>query len=207
MVKKEKKKTKILAAGDIHGDTRLVKKLAKKAEKEDVDLVILSGDLTFAEQSLEGLIGPFAKAKKKVLAMPGNHEGLATIDFLAEKYSNTKNIHGYSIKLNNVGIFGAGLTEMGFHGVPDSEIFKALEKAHKPISDMKRKIMITHMHPRESKSEFSGFEGSKSVTKAIKKFKPELHIHSHIHEAEGIEEEIGKTKVVNVGRKGKVFEV
>jgi len=207
MPKKLKKKTKILAAGDVHGDTGLVKKLAKKAEKEDVDLVILSGDLTFAEESLDGLIGPFAKVKKKVLMMPGNHEGLATIDFLAEKYSNTKNIHGYSIKLDNVGIFGAGLTDMGFHGVPDSEIFKALKKAHKPIADMKRKIMITHMHPLGSKSEFSGFKGSKSVAKAIKKFQPELHIHSHIHEAEGIEEKIGKTKVVNVGRKGKIFEV
>ena len=35
MPKKLKKKTKILAAGDVHGDTGLVKKLAKKAEKED----------------------------------------------------------------------------------------------------------------------------------------------------------------------------
>ena len=59
MVKKQKnKKTKILAIGDIHGDTGLVKKLAEKAKKEDVDLIILAGDLTFAEQSTKNLIGP-----------------------------------------------------------------------------------------------------------------------------------------------------
>ena len=46
-----KKKSKILAIGDLHGDTGLVKKLAKKAKDENVDLVILTGDLTFAEQS------------------------------------------------------------------------------------------------------------------------------------------------------------
>ena len=42
---------KILAAGDIHGDSALAEKLAKKAEDENVDLVVLCGDLTYAEQS------------------------------------------------------------------------------------------------------------------------------------------------------------
>ena len=84
------KKIKILAVGDIHGDTGLVKRLAKKAEKEDVDLVILAGDLTFAERSIKNIIGPFAKAKKQVLLIPGNHESIATVDFLAEMYPNTK---------------------------------------------------------------------------------------------------------------------
>ena len=52
-----RKKSKILAVGDIHGDTGLVKRLAKKAKEEDVDLVILAGDLTFVEQSVKNLIG------------------------------------------------------------------------------------------------------------------------------------------------------
>ena len=48
-MEKPRKKIKILAVGDIHGDVGLVKKLAKKARDENVDLVILAGDLTFAE--------------------------------------------------------------------------------------------------------------------------------------------------------------
>ncbi|GAG38374.1 unnamed protein product, partial [marine sediment metagenome] len=80
---KIKNKTKILAVGDIHGDTGLVKKLAEKAKKEDVDLIILTGDLTFAERSTKNLIGPFVKAKKQVLLIHGNHESIATADFLA----------------------------------------------------------------------------------------------------------------------------
>ena len=63
------------------------------------------------------------------------------------------------------------------------------------------------MHPSPSKSEFSGFPGSKSITKAIKKFKPALLLHGHIHEAGGIEEKIGSTRVINVGRKGKIIEI
>ena len=44
---------KILAAADIHGDTGLAKKLAKRAKDEDAELVILCGDVTFFDQSSE----------------------------------------------------------------------------------------------------------------------------------------------------------
>jgi len=201
------KKTKILAVGDIHGDTGLSKRLAEKAKKEDVDLVILAGDLTWAEQSLKGIIGPFVKAKKQVLLIPGNHETVATANFLAEMYSPTKNIHGYSFVKDDLGIFGAGGADMGMHTISDSEIFNLLKKGHERIKNLKKKIMVTHMHHKGSKAEFSGFPGSKSVRKAIKEFKPDILINSHIHEAGGLEENIGKTKIINVSRKPKVFEI
>ena len=201
------KKTKILAVGDIHGDTGLSKRLAEKAKKENVDLVILAGDMTWAEQSLKGIIGPFVKAKKQVLLIPGNHETVATADFLAEMYSPTKNLHGYSFVKGDLGVFGAGGGDMGIHFIEDPEIFKLLKKGHKKVKNLKKKIMVTHMHHRGSKSEFSGFPGSKAVRKAIKEFKPNILISAHIHEAGGIEEKIGKTKVINVSKKPKIFEI
>jgi len=200
------KKTKILAIGDIHGDTGLVKRLAEKAQKEDVDVVILAGDLTFVEQSVKDLIGPFIKAKKQVLLIPGNHESVATVNFLAEMYPNTKNIHGYSIRKGNLGIFGAGGGDI-INITPDKEIFRALKQGHEKVKDSKKKIMVTHMHPRGSKAEFSGFEGSTAVKKAIKEFQPNILVNAHIHEASGIEEKIGDTKVINVSRKEKIFEI
>lgn len=201
------KKTKILAVGDIHGDTGLVKRLAEKAKKENVDLVILAGDLTFAEQSLKDLIGPFVKAKKQVLIIPGNHESIATVDFLAEMYPNTKNIHGYSFRKDDLGIFGAGSADIGINQIKDSEIFSLLKKGHESIKDLHKKIMVTHMHPRGSKAEFAGFPGSIAVRKAINEFHPDFLITAHIHEAAGLEEQMGKTKVINVSRKEKIFEI
>lgn len=202
-----KKKTKILAIGDIHGDTGLVKRLAEKAKKENVDLVILAGDLTMAEMSTENLIGPFSKVKKDVLIIPGNHESLATIDFLSQAYYEAKNLHGYSFKKNDVGFFGAGGADIGINTLKDSEILKLLIKGHSKIKDLKKKIMVTHMHPEGGKSEFSGFPGSKAITQAIKQFHPDILINAHIHEAGGIEEKIGKTRVINVSRKAKIFEI
>src|SRR3990167_8002652 len=116
-MKKTNKKTKILAIGDIHGDSRLMKKLAEQAKKENVDIVILAGDLTYAEQEFREVIKPFTDLKKQVLLIPGNHESVATNDLLAEIYSPTKSIHGYSFIKDDVGIFGAGGAPIKIHTI------------------------------------------------------------------------------------------
>ncbi len=200
------KKTKILAIGDIHGNQGLIKRLAEKAKKQNIDLVILAGDLTMFEDSTKNLIGPFTKAKKPVLIIPGNHETASTIEFITEKYPNVRNIHGGYYKKGDLGIFGAGGGDVVII-TPDKEIFYLLEKSHEKIKNSKKKIMVTHMHPAGSKSEFSGFPGSKSVREAIMKFKPDILINAHIHEAGGIEEKIQDTKVINVSKKEKIFKI
>ena len=123
MENKDKSKLRILAAGDIHGDTSAAKKLADQAERENIDLVVLSGDLTYAESSTEGIIGPFVKKGKKVILIPGNHETVATADFLAELYGAT-NLHGYSIKYKGVGLFGCGGANIGLFQLGEDEIFE-----------------------------------------------------------------------------------
>lgn len=206
--KKSSKKTKILAVGDIHGDTGLVKKLAEKAKKEHVDLVILAGDLTFAEMSTKDLIGPFVKAKKQVLLIPGNHESIATTDFLAEMYPNTKSIHGYAFKKDDIGIFGAGSGDLGIFQLKNSEIFELLKKGHSSVKNSKKKVMVTHLQPYNSIIEEIGrFRGSTGVRKAIEEFQPDIAICAHLHNTGGIEEHIGKTRVISVSRKAKIFEV
>ncbi len=199
---------KILASGDIHGDTRLAEKLAKKAEKEHVDLVILCGDLTYGEMSTKNIIGPFVKRHQKVLLIPGNHETVATADFLADLYG-VKNIHGYSVKYKNIGIFGAGGANIGVHQLTEKEIYDLLKKGFEKIKYLKKKIMVTHVHPKGGLMEkFTNiFPGSSGVKKAIEKFKPDLLLCSHVHEAEGLEEIVGKTKVVNVGKEGKIINI
>jgi len=199
------KKLKILAASDLHGDSRQVEKLAKIAKKEDVDLVVLCGDLTGWTET-KNIIKPFKDKNKRVLIIPGNHDSFATADFLANLYG-IKNIHGYSTIYKNIGFFGAGGADIGPGTISEKELLKTLEKAHSGLKGIEKKIMVTHMHPSPSLSEFSGFPGSKSITKAIKKFKPSILLHGHIHEASGIEEKIGSTRIINVGREGKIIEI
>jgi len=204
----ENKKLKILAAGDIHGDIDLAEKLAEKAKKEKVDLVVLCGDLTFAERSTANIIGPFKKRHEKVLLIPGNHETVATADFLAELYG-VKNLHGYSVKYKDVGIFGAGGANIGLFQMGEKEIYDLLKKGYDKIKYLKKKIMVTHVHPTGTNMEkfTKFFPGSSGIRRAIDRFKPDILFCSHVHEAEGIEEKIGKTTVINVGKKGKIIEI
>ena len=199
---------KILATGDIHGDISLVKKLAKRADDEKVDLVILCGDLTLGETSTDNLVGPFMKKDRTVLLVAGNHETIATADFLAERYGAT-NLHGYGIRSGDVGIFGAGGANIGLSQLSEQEFYDLLKKGNEKVKDMKTKIMVTHVHPSDTLMEkfTTIFPGSTGVRKAIDIFKPDMVLCSHVHEAEGIEEKIGDTKVINVGRAGKIIEL
>ncbi len=199
---------KILAASDIHGDINLARRLAEKAKKSNVDMVLLCGDLTLNEASTEGIIGPFKEKGLKVGIIPGNHESAATSNFLTERYKLV-NLHGYSYYIDRVGMFGCGSANIGLFQLSEEEIFDFLEKGHNYIEDKQKKIMVTHVHPTGSLIEkFTRFfPGSTSVRKAIEKFQPDLALCGHVHEAEGIEEKIGKTKLINVGRQGKIIEI
>ena len=200
-----KRPFKLLAAGDFHGDKTAARKLAELAEKENVDLVILNGDLV-EEEDTSGIIGPFVAKKKKVIILPGNHETIATADFLAELY-NITNLHGYYMRIGDIGFFGCGGANIGLAQLTEEEIYETLKKGFEKVKDMRKKIMVTHIHPANTKMElFSKFvQGSKGLRKAIDKFKPDILICGHVHEAEGIEEIVGKTRVLNVGKKGKII--
>ncbi|MBW3017928.1 metallophosphoesterase [Candidatus Woesearchaeota archaeon] len=203
---------KILAAGDLHGDKNLAKELAERAEKENVDLVILNGDLV-EEGQAEGILGIFKEKGKKVLIIPGNHELPATTQFLSDLYGFT-NLHAYSMYSGNVGIFGCGGANLGLSQLSEKEIFSALKYGFDRIKKLPKKIMVTHVHPADSVIEkFSKtagiipMDGSSGLKKAIDQFKPDILICGHVHEAEGIEEKIGNTTVINVGKKGKIIEL
>lgn len=199
---------KILAAGCLHSNSDLIERLAVQAEEENVDLVVLAGDLTFGEESTDNIIGPFVNRNRKVALIPGNHETTATADFLAERYG-VANLHGYGLNHGEVGLFGCGGANVGLFQLTEDEIFSHLKKSHKYVEGAKKRIMVTHVHPAESMMEqFSNLvKGSTGVTRAIDAFKPDILLCSHVHEASGLEETIGSTRVVNVSKTGKIIEV
>lgn len=200
-------KLKILAAGDFHGEPATSKKLAEKAEKEKVDLVVLLGDM-FGMVETKNIIKPFTDRKQKVIFVPGNWESSADAELLTKNYG-IKNIEKNYVIYKNTGIFGVGSADWALY--PDEvKTFKHLKQQNEKLEKIKtleKKIMISHLHAAGTKSELSGIPGDEAIRKAIDKFQPDLFIAGHIHELEGVEEKIGKTKVVNVGRKGKIFEI
>ncbi len=65
--------------------------------------MILTGDIFNLNQHTAGLIAPFVEKSLEVAVIPGNHEGMSEIGFMVDKYG-VKNIHGYALKKDDVGI-------------------------------------------------------------------------------------------------------
>ncbi len=203
------KKLKVFAASCMHSVKGTARHLAEKAEKYESDLVILAGDITFFDDSINGMIGPFLEKGKKVVFVNGNHDSLATSKLITKKYS-VQNLQFYPYKTGDIGFFGCGGSQM--FGCPtvlsEDDIFYYISQSFEKVKDAKIKVMVTHAHAEGSFAErIAQFSGSSGVRKAIEKFKPDIHIHGHVHQAENMEEKIDNTKVFSVGSKGKVIEI
>ncbi len=198
---------KFLIAGDVHGDLNSLKHLAEKAKKEEVDAIILSGDFTYFDYLTKGTFKILKDSGKKIFIVPGNHESLATTDFVVKKYG-VYSLHGYYFDFGDVAIFGAGGANIGPNISTEKEMFSLLEKSFSKIKSNKKKIMITHDFPAKSLVEKITFaRGNQSLRKAIDEFKPDFAVFSHMHEAAGIEEVIGNTKLICVGKEGIVINI
>lgn len=198
---------KIFAAGDLHENKEGVKNLAEEAEKERVDIVIINGDISNFGDIAKGMIKPFLEKGKKVAFVAGNHDMPGISEVLKEKY-RILDIQEKSVIYDDVGIFGCGganIPHMNF--TSDDDIFTYLSNGFRYVKKAKKKVMVTHIHPKGSMIEKFSFPGSGGVTRAIYELKPDIHICGHIHEMEGFEEKIGNTRVICVGSRGKVIEV
>ena len=206
-----KQPLRILACSDIHGDKTLLEQLAVQADKEKADVVIIAGDFAprdGANTAPPYLIGRFLNKGKKVFLLNGNWESESLLKMIEDVYG-LKSIHGDYATFGDVGIFGCGGASIGPFATTEQEIFEGLERGFNKIKNKPVKIMVTHSHPAGSTIEkFTNlFPGSIAVRKAIDEFQPDIVFCGHVHEAQGIEETIGKTKVINVAKTGKVIEV
>jgi hypothetical protein len=197
---------RIFAAGDFHGDKATAQYLASKAVTENADMIVLNGDIV-EEDDTEGVMYHFVKTGKPVFLVPGNHDWFAT-DFLAAQYKAT-NLHGKTITHGNVALLGCGGTNAGINMLTEKEIYDTIKQTSNTIKNAQKKLLVTHIHPAGTLMEsFSQFvKGSQGLRKAIDATKPDIVVCGHVHEAEGIEEKIGNTLVINVGKKGRLIEL
>jgi len=201
---KPREKLRVLAAADIHGRKEVAEQLSRKAEREKVDLVILAGDLN-GQTTARGIIAPFKRRNQTVIFVPGNWDTSAEAAMLKSMYQ-INDINGYYTTYKGVDIVGVGNPD--FQLEHNKKTLERLIKNFEKIKDKKtKKILVSHLHPAGTIAEFSGFEGSPEIRMAIEYFHPDIVISAHIHEAEGIDDKIGKTKIFNVGKLGKVFEI
>lgn len=193
---------KIISFGDIHEDISNLGPL--KNELETADVIIISGDLTNyngkkeAEKVIEGIM----KYNKNILAQFGNLDQSDVNDYLTEKGIN---LHRNGYIKDGIGIFGVGGSNPTPFKTPtefsEKEIETFLLEGYEKVRDSKFKILVPHVSPHDTKIDTikgGAHVGSQSVRDFILKYKPDISVSGHIHEAKGADK-IGNTMIFNAG--------
>ena len=130
------------------------------------------------------------------------------IDEIEAHYKNIRSIDKSSAKLGRLMILGYG---GGGFAMEDSRFTKICKVFKKRIKEFKPKklILVVHGPPYGSKVDKlpGGYAGNSSYTKFIKEVQPDLVVCGHLHETTGKKDKIGKSLIINPGKKGMVNDV
>ncbi len=198
---------KILAFTDLHNDPYGLAEIAKKAKKENPDLLVCCGDLSNFGSDLMEVGKKLHAIGKKIVIIPGNHESPQEIEWLCKKFSSFVNVHAQVQIINGVCFIGYGT---GGFALQDIEFErKVAPQLKKRIDAKKKSIFITHAPIYGTKLDFlhRAHRGNKSTRKFIEEVQPDIVLCGHFHENEKKRDKIKKSIIVNPGFDGMIVEI
>lgn len=188
---------KLLAISDLHGDADLARFAANTGSEEQVDAVLIAGDLSMMGREFTGVIAPFTELSVPIMLIGGNHDDNERVRRLAETY-DAIHLDGYGVIIDGVGFIGTRGVTIGTSRQSEEEITEALERAAR-YAQAETLVSMTHGHPAGiPMGSLSSFvHPSKTIESVIRTLEPTVHLCGHLHEGAGLVERIGKTHVVN----------
>lgn len=206
---KKSNKIRFLATGDFHSDISLPNEIKNKVNLENIDFIIFTGDLSDRKDDFKLLLEGFEG--KEIFMIPGNHESKKSLDILQDKYGVNLIGNKPLIIDNKLAIFGTNYLNIGKYSILEEEVLDNLIENFKLVEDIKFKVHVSHIPPIKTKigdmSPYHFVSGSLAQRIFLDRFSPQLSLCGHIHESSGLEEIVNDTRLVNVGRTFKVFEV
>jgi hypothetical protein len=199
---------KIFAFVDLHGDLKALEKIKKTLKEQKPDVVLCAGDISIFGDNFFYLVNEIDELKIPFLLVHGNHEEESMVAKAEKMLDNVVNLHGRVFQKDDFLFMGWG--GGGFSHV-DREFEQAAKKFRKEIAErqIKKTVIVTHAPPYKTKLDkiHGGYAGSKSIRSFIEQQKPVLAVCGHLHENEGKEDTIGKTRIINPGFLGKVVSI
>lgn len=190
---------KILCIADIHGNTEKIENL----KELNPDIILVAGDITnFGGAKQASLvIDELLRVCSTIFAVPGNCDYPEVLNFLEEKGIS---LHGRSVKINEIGIFGVGGTNPTPFATPfeisENEIAKFLKNGYESVKNCEIKILLSHAPPFGilDKTSSGLHVGSKAIREFLENNKVNYAVSGHIHESSGVAK-FNDTIVINPG--------
>jgi len=196
---------KLQIFSDIHNDWKTLERLLAV----EADYYISAGDQVSWTRGLDqcgAILQPFGD---KVYVLPGNHESADQIATFCSKFG-LHNFHESHFQAGKWHVAGLGYSSPTPFDTPGEYSEADIARRLRPFAALSPLVLICHAPPLDTKLDRvrGGIHaGPKSVRQFIEQHQPEYFFCGHIHEAEGVSIEMGRTRAWNVGKKGYLLEL
>ena len=170
----------------------------------EADVVVAAGDFASVHIGLEKLIDMLVVIETPTVLVPGNNETEAALREACQGWKAATVLHGEGTTIDGVDFYGLG------GGVPptpwDWSFDLTEEEAEAKLAGAPDGgVLVVHSPP---KGHLDGRDlGSEAILRAIEEKRPQVAICGHIHEDGGKDDQIGATRLYNVGPEGTFIEV
>jgi len=196
---------KLLIFSDIHSDHKALERLAAI----EADYYFAAGDLVSWARGLDGCGRILQPRAGRVYVLPGNHESAAQIIGFCDRFG-FHDFHGQALRIGKHHVAGLGYSSPTPFNTPGEYSEAELAERLAPFAGLQPLVLICHAPPHGTALDRvrDGLHaGSRSVREFVDQHQPEYLFCGHIHEAEGVQAAIGKTKAINVGKRGYLLEL
>ena len=196
---------RLLAFSDLHRDLGQAASLVERSS--GVDAVIAAGDFASVHEGLEEMIDALKPISAPTLLVPGNNETEDALRAACEGWDSATVLHGQGTEIDGTQFFGLGA------GIPITPWDWSFDLDEEQASERlavcpEGAVLVVHSPPKGHCDTSSSGDhlGSEAILDAIEAKRPPLAVCGHIHEAWGAEDEVGSTKVINLGPSGRLIE-
>ena len=197
--------SKLLIFSDIHNDWKTLERILTV----EADFYISAGDQVAWGKGLDRC-GQILKTRgDKVWVLPGNHESAFQIVAFCDKYG-LHNFHERHFAAGAHHIAGLGYSSPTPFHTPGEYAEPQIAERLAPFADLSPLVLVCHAPPYGTALDLvkPGLHaGSTAVGDFIERSQPAHFFCGHIHEAEGVSIEIGRTRARNVGKKAYLLEL
>lgn len=196
---------KLLIFSDIHNDWKALERLLAI----EADYYIAAGDQVTWAKGIERAGEILAQRGDKVYVLPGNHETAEMVAGMCARHG-LHDFHGRHIIAGKWQVAGLGYSSpTPFHTPGEYSEAQIAERLAK-FASLTPLVLVCHAPPYDTALDQvrAGLHaGSKSVREFIEEYQPEHFFCGHIHEAEGKEIAMGRTRAKNAGKAGHLLEL
>lgn len=191
---------KILVFSDIHNNHAALERLMDI----EADYYFSAGDLVSWARGLDGCGTILRRRAGRVYVLPGNHESETLIEEFTRKFG-LRAFHGQSFQAGGYHIAGLGYSSPTPFDTPGEYSEEELGQRLSAFAEIKPLVLICHCPPLGTaldRVREGVHAGSSAVREFIERHQPEHFLCGHIHEAEGVVVQLGRTQARNAGKLG-----